>query len=80
MDANTMRAWMALAAAQLLEAKAHLTELDAAMATGKTEDQVIEICDGFDVEATLTGDDAAMQRAFDLRKDRLARLSTLNGG
>lgn len=66
--------------AEPFDLETFLTELDAAMATGKTEDQVIEIWDGFDVEATLTGDDAAMQRAFDLRKDRLARLSTLNGG
>lgn len=66
--------------AEPFDLEAFLTELDAAMATGKTEDQVIEIWDGFDVEARLTEDETALQRAFDLRRDRLARLSTLNGG
>lgn len=59
---------------------AFLTELDAAMATSKDEDQVIEIWDGFDVEATLTGDDEALQRAFDLRTARLVAFSTVNAG
>jgi hypothetical protein len=53
---------------------AFLTELNDAMATGKTHDEVIEIWDGFDVEATLTYDEAAMQRAFDLRKPHIARV------
>lgn len=57
-----------------------LSELDAAMATGKDEDQVIEIWDGFDVEATLCEDEAALQRAFDLRAARLAKFSTINAG
>jgi hypothetical protein len=52
---------------------AFLAELDDAMATGKTHDEVIEIWDGFDVEATLTDDEAAMQRAFDIRKPHIAR-------
>lgn len=59
---------------------AFLTELDAAMATGRDEDQIIEIWDGFDVEATLTGDEDALQRAFDLRAARLVAFSTVNAG
>jgi len=53
--------------------EAFLSELDDAMATGKTHDDVVEIWDGFDVEATLTDDEAALQRAFDLRKPHIAR-------
>lgn len=53
--------------------EAFLSELDDAMATGKTHDEVVEIWDGFDVEATLTDDEAALQRAFDLRKPHIAR-------
>ncbi|MGU3399264.1 recombinase RecT [Brucellaceae bacterium D45D] len=54
--------------------EAFLTELDDAMATGKTEDAISEIWDGYDVEATLTDDEDALQRAFDLRKHRVARV------
>ena len=57
-----------------------LTELDEAMATGKDGDQIVEIWDGFDVEATLCEDEDALKRAFDLRASRLAAFSTLNGG
>jgi len=60
--------------------EAFLSELVAAMATGKTEDQVIEIWDGFDAEATLTDDETALQRAFDLRAERLAVLNPINAG
>lgn len=56
------------------ELEGFLSELDEAMATGKTHDEVVEIWDGFDVEATLTDDEAAMQRAFDLRKPHIARV------
>lgn len=53
---------------------AFLSELDVSMAAGKTHDEVIQIWDDYDVEATLTGDDDAMQRAFDLRKPHIARV------
>jgi len=53
---------------------AFLSELDVSMAAGKTHDEVIEVWDGYDVEATLTGDDEALQRAFDLRKPHIARV------
>ena len=53
--------------------EAFLSELDDAMATGKTHDDVVEIWDGFDVEATLTDNEDALQRAFDLRKPHIAR-------
>lgn len=52
---------------------AFLTEIDEAMALGKTEDEIIEIWDGYDVEATLTDDERALQRAFDLRKRHFER-------
>lgn len=53
---------------------AFLSELDVSMAAGKTHDEVIQIWDDYDVEATLTGDDEAMQRAFDLRKPHITRV------
>lgn len=51
-----------------------LVEIDEAMGTGKTEDEITEIWDGFDVEAVLTEDEDALQRAFDLRKKQIARV------
>lgn len=48
-----------------------LSDLDVSMSAGKTEDEIIEIWDGHDVEATLTGDEIALQRAFNLRRKRL---------
>lgn len=59
---------------------AFLSELDEAMATGSTEDQVIEIWDGFDVEATLCENEDALQRAFDLRNARLVKFSPVGAG
>lgn len=53
---------------------AFLTELNDALATGPTEDVIMEIWDGYDVEATLTDDQNALQRAFDIRKTQIARL------
>lgn len=61
-------------AGEPFDLEAFLSELDEAMATGKTNDEVVEIWDGFDVEATLTDDEAALQRAFDLRKPHIARV------
>lgn len=57
-----------------------LNELNDAMATGKTHDDVVEIWDGFDVEATLTDNEEALQRAFDLRADRLVALNPISAG
>jgi phage recombination protein Bet len=54
---------------------AFLTELDEALATAKTEEQLLDVWDGFDVEATLTGDDDNMQRAFDLRRSHTERVT-----
>lgn len=59
---------------EVFDLDAFLTELDVSMASGKTHDEVIEIWDGYDVEATLTDDDAGLQRAFDLRKPHIARV------
>jgi phage recombination protein Bet len=65
---------------EAFDLEAFLTELGTAMATGRDEDQVIEIWDGFDVEATLTEDEAALQRAFDMRAARIVSFSTINAG
>jgi dihydroxyacetone kinase-like protein len=54
LDANTMRAWMALAAAQLREAKDYLTELDAAIGDA---DHGINIARGFAAVAEKIGAD-----------------------
>lgn len=70
----------ALMDANPFDLEAFLSELVAAMATGKTEDQVIEIWDGFDVEPTLCENEDALQRAFDLRAARLASLHPVNAG
>lgn len=65
---------------EVFDLEAFLTEIDEAMATAKDPDQVIEIWDGFDVESTLTGEEDALQRAFDLRAARLVKLNPMNGG
>ncbi len=52
-----------------------LTELEANLATGNSEEVVMEIWDQFDVESTLTGDDAGLQKAFDMRKARIDHLT-----
>jgi phage recombination protein Bet len=54
---------------------AFLTELDESLATAKTDEQLLDVWDGFDVEATLTGDDDGLQRAFDLRRSHTERLT-----
>lgn len=56
------------------DADAFLTELDASLATAKDEDQIFEIWDGYDVEATLTGDDDNLQSAFNIRHTHVARV------
>lgn len=52
-----------------------LTELEANLATGDSEEVVMEIWDQFDVESTLTGNDAVLQKAFDMRKARIDHLT-----
>ena len=60
--------------------EAFLSELDDSMATASTEEAVIEVWDGYDVEATLCENEETLQRAFDLRKKQVARVlrDTLN--
>jgi hypothetical protein len=53
------------------DAEGFLANLYVALQGGKTEEAVMEAWDEMDVEATLTGDEDALQKAFDIRKDRL---------
>lgn len=53
---------------------AFLTEIDEAMATATDDESGIEVWDSFDVEATLTGDEDALERAFTIRNRHLKRL------
>ncbi|GHC79622.1 recombinase RecT [Limoniibacter endophyticus] len=52
----------------------YVQELEDALAIGQDEATLTEIWDSFDVEATLTDDQMAMQRAFDIRKKHVARI------
>lgn len=61
--------------AQVFDAEAFLANLFVSLKTAKTEDGVMELWDEHDVEATLTGDEEALQKAFDMRKDRIEALS-----
>ena len=51
-----------------------LDDLDTAMLAATDDETLIEVWDRYDVEATLTHDDAALTRAFDLRKKHEAEL------
>jgi len=51
-----------------LNVEKFLEELDAAMLAATDDEVLTEVWDIYDVEATLTHDDAALQRAFDMRK------------
>lgn len=51
-----------------------LTAIDDAMATATDEESGVEVWDSFDVEATLTGDEDALERAFTIRNRHLKRL------
>lgn len=53
------------------DAEGFLANLYVALQGGKTEEAVMDAWDELDVEATLTGDEDALQKAFDIRKDRL---------
>jgi hypothetical protein len=59
-----------------LNADKFLDDLDTLLLAATDEETLMEVWDSFDVEATLTHDDAALQRAFDMRKkhaDELAK-------
>lgn len=56
---------------QPFDAEAFLADLFVSLGTGETEDAVMQLWDENDVEATLTNDEDALQKAFDIRKDRL---------
>lgn len=60
---------------ELFELEAFLAELEEVLAGADSEDTVIEVWDSFDVEATLTDDETALQRAFDLRNARLKAIA-----
>lgn len=60
---------------EVTDAEAFLAELDENLALADTEEVLMEVWDQFDVEATLTNDEAALQRAFDLRKARIEDLT-----
>lgn len=51
-----------------------LGKLEDALAVADSEEVVEEVWDSFDVEATLTSDEATLQRAFDLKNARLYAL------
>jgi phage recombination protein Bet len=51
-----------------------LDDLDTAILAATDDALLIEVWDSYDVEATLTHDDSALQRAFDLRKKHEAEL------
>lgn len=53
------------------DAEVFLADLFVSLSTGETEEAVMELWDEHDVEATLTNDEDALQKAFDIRKDRL---------
>lgn len=64
-----------------------LQHIDDTLSLTSTEEAVIERWDELDVEATLTGDDDALQHAFDVRKKHFARVeraavlrNPINGG
>lgn len=57
------------------DTEAFLGELSESLATADTEEVAMEVWDQFDVEATLTNDEAALQRAFDARKARIESIS-----
>lgn len=58
-----------------LNADKFLDDLDGALLAATDEETLMEVWDSFDVEATLTHDDAALQRAFDLRKKHADELA-----
>jgi hypothetical protein len=65
--------------AEPFDAEGFLTNLFVNLEAAKTEEAVMELWDEHDVEATLTGDEEAMQKAFDIRKDRIAAITEFPG-
>jgi len=59
-----------------LDAEGFLSNLFVSLSTATSEEQVMELWDENDVEATLTNDEHALQRAFDVRKDRLEQIQS----
>lgn len=57
------------------ELESFLSELEEVLAGADSEEIVIEVWDSFDVEATLTDDEQALQRAFDLKHARLKAIA-----
>lgn len=54
--------------------EAFLAELEEVLAGADSEETVTEVWDSFDVESTLTSDEQALQRAFDLKNARLKQV------
>jgi phage recombination protein Bet len=69
----------ASAEAKATGAEDFLTTLYATLEDCASEQTVMEAWDELDVEATLTGDEAKLQDAFDIRKARLAALDSFPG-
>ena len=55
--------------------EAFLANLMVSLSTATTEEQLYELWDENDVEATLTGNEQPLQTAFDMRKDRLEAIN-----
>ena len=68
------------AEADVFDLEAFLTKVTEEIAVGTDEDTVIEIWDALDVEATLTDDEPALQRAFDIRAARLEAVKANEAG
>jgi phage recombination protein Bet len=58
-----------------LNADKFLDDLDGALLAATDEETLMEVWDSFDVEATLTHDDASLTRAFDMRKKHADELA-----
>lgn len=62
-----------------LDADAFLATLLVSLSTAKTEEQLMELWDENDVEATLTDNEEALQRAFDMRTAALDKINEFPG-
>lgn len=61
-----------------IDTEAFLSNLLVSLSTAKTEEELMELWDENDVEATLTDHEAALQDAFDMRKDRLEQIERMS--
>lgn len=61
------------------DAAAFLADLLVSLSTAETEEQLYELWDENDVEATLTDHEQALQDAFDMRKARLEVIEASGG-